>query len=43
LKKSPKLFIILASHMESFILGSEWDLIFLLCFVSQTIQNNFEI
>jgi hypothetical protein len=29
--------------MESFILGSEWDLIFLLCFVSQTIQNISEI
>jgi hypothetical protein len=43
LKKSPKLFIILASHMESFILGSKWDLIFHLCFVSQTIQNIFEI
>jgi hypothetical protein len=43
LKKSPNLFIILASHMESLILGSEWDLIFLLCFVSQTIQNIFEI
>jgi hypothetical protein len=43
LKKSPKLFIILASYMESFILGSEWDLIFLLCFVSQTIQNIFEV
>jgi hypothetical protein len=28
---------------ESFILGSECDLIFLLCFVSQTIQNIFEI
>jgi hypothetical protein len=27
-KKSQKLFIILASHMESFILGSEWDQIF---------------
>jgi hypothetical protein len=43
LKKSPKVFIILASHMESFILGSECDLIFLICFVSQTSQNIFEI
>jgi hypothetical protein len=43
LKKSPKLFIILASYTKSFILGSERDLIFLLCFVSQTIQNIFEI
>ena len=31
-KKSPKLFIILASHMESFILGSECDHIFFLFF-----------
>jgi hypothetical protein len=30
-------------YIESFILGSEWDLIFLLCFVLQTIQNIFEI
>jgi phage-related holin len=29
--------------MESFILGSEWDLIFLLCFVAQTIQSIIEI
>jgi hypothetical protein len=29
--------------MESFILGSEWDLIFILCFVSQTIKIIFEI
>jgi hypothetical protein len=33
----------LASHMEIFILGCEWDLNFLRCFVSQTIQNIFEI
>jgi hypothetical protein len=29
--------------MESFVLGSECDLIFPICFVSQTIQNIFEI
>jgi hypothetical protein len=29
--------------MESFILGSEWDLIFLVCYVAQTIKSIFEI
>jgi hypothetical protein len=37
------MFSILGSRMENFILGSEWDLIFFLCFVAQAIQSLFEI